>query len=451
MTRIVLLSCFLSLCCGPSCALSSKMLGRTEFDVALNGWRSPAIRVCDKSFRVVAYPEGVGRRSGKGKSCGALYLEYMSEGLCSCRFGLSLEASGETVRTFENNGGAIRGDGDEWICAMTFGRGAESDGYTLKDWGAHAWPASAFADASATRARGFVEVWQSDPEAKLRSGSVVVPVARSSSSKARLSAIGLASGGEYRVMAADYGSSFDAAESLTIRPAFHNRDGPWPVDIDVDGVEEWILRRDLRSFKSRFAYQGPAALVVASFFALSSLSLLAALRQVVGLYAIPSQSMVPTLLPGDLLLVDKSYLSRSNFAVGDVVVFAAPPRLDNLLQRQSKFKAPPPHSTFVKRIAALPGQQRPATAGEIIRERDETRRRGFCDQAPVDDLVKLINENNIESSEGSRTVDKDSLWVLGDCGAASVDSRVWGDLPISYVQGKSKYIVWPPSRIGPLN
>ena len=43
-----------------------------------------------------------------------------------------------------------------------------------------------------------------------------------------------------------------------------------------------------------------------------------------------------------------------------------------------------------------------------------------------------------------------TLYVLGDCPAASVDSRSWGALPVDLVTGRPIVRVWPPARFGPL-
>jgi type IV secretory pathway protease TraF len=47
-------------------------------------------------------------------------------------------------------------------------------------------------------------------------------------------------------------------------------------------------------------------------------------------------------------------------------------------------------------------------------------------------------------------VPEGATFVLGDCAPVSVDSRVWGPLDDSAVQGRPILRIWPPERFGPL-
>ena len=74
-------------------------------------------------------------------------------------------------------------------------------------------------------------------------------------------------------------------------------------------------------------------------------------RTFASLYVIPSESMLPTLQKGDVLLVAKSGLRRgSPPAVNELVVFNQPPALRALVGKDVKAS-----DQFVKRVAGVGG------------------------------------------------------------------------------------------------
>lgn len=443
-----LLSTLLFLSGGLKGSASGLRLGRVDFQVRLDGggnsarrgsWRSSEeIEVCGKRFCVVAYPDGFGKRAGTG--IGALYLEYLSAGECACRFGLGLVSKSDSVLTFENQGGAVPGGGDMWVGAITFGRGAETEGYANRDWGAHAWPARAFVEGDCTVV-GFVEAWEPELSVTgLRSGAVVVPVARNDVDTEMLEAAGLTTGSKYRVMTVDGGASYCASQNskIAVRPAYNNQGGPWPTTVAACAAL-WYSSRDPRSWPARAMRAGRkrlATAVLTSLIAgLAPWPLLAAARQVVGLYAIPSESMAPSLRSGDLLLVAKFRTppSVNQFQLGDIVLFEPPPNLARISNSRARDTA------FVKRVAALPGQLAPTTSSKTDS--------AFCDRPPLRPLADLLSS----SLERPHIVESNSLWVLGDCTSISIDSRVWGDLPVKFIIGSPKFVLWPPNHFGPID
>ncbi len=106
---------------------------------------------------------------------------------------------------------------------------------------------------------------------------------------------------------------------------------------------------------------------------------------------VAGRSMVPTLVPGDRVWVDRwSYRHRS-------------PR-----------------------------------RGEAVMLRDSVGRR----------LVKRIAEfPRVAASGGNSTP---SLWVLGDHPVVSLDSRQFGAVPLSEIEGRVVWRYWPPSTFGPI-
>jgi signal peptidase I len=143
-------------------------------------------------------------------------------------------------------------------------------------------------------------------------------------------------------------------------------------------------------------------------------------RYLVEPFAIPGESMVPTILPRDRVLVDKrAYLSAAP-RVGDVVVFADP---------SGNYPA------LIKRVAALGGQTVDIRDGDLyVDGRRQTLpgvRYGQTQPGPFP-LPATIPDGYV--------------WLMGDNRSNSADSRFIGPQPVSALKGRAVYIYFPPSR-----
>ena len=150
---------------------------------------------------------------------------------------------------------------------------------------------------------------------------------------------------------------------------------------------------------------------------------------VVQAYKIPSGSMIPTLMIGDHILVNKfiygvklPYLRKTIIPVsrpkrGDVIVFIFP--LD-----KSK--------DFIKRVIGLPGDKI-----EIIGKKV------YINGHLYPDKHAYYDNSGIQIQRfGPIKVPKWGLFVMGDNRNHSYDSRFWGFVPLSYVKGKAFFIYW---------
>lgn len=123
---------------------------------------------------------------------------------------------------------------------------------------------------------------------------------------------------------------------------------------------------------------------------------------------VASESMEPTLHPGSVVLVDKIGPRLRGVHREDIIVFASP---------QDGREA-------VKRVVALGGQQ------VAIRDAD----------LYVDG--RLVVEPQVDHSRvdglwfGPVTVPDRAVFVLGDSRAGSVDSRVYGSVPLGAIHGR---------------
>ncbi len=150
---------------------------------------------------------------------------------------------------------------------------------------------------------------------------------------------------------------------------------------------------------------------------------------VVQAYKIPSGSMIPTLMVGDHILVNKfiygvkiPYLRKTIIPGkmperGDVIVFIFP--LD-----KSK--------DFIKRVIGLPG--------DTIRI--EGKKVYINGKLYPDKHAYYDNSKPLIKEFGPVKVPKWGLFVMGDNRNHSYDSRFWGFVPLSYVKGKAFFIYW---------
>ena len=132
-------------------------------------------------------------------------------------------------------------------------------------------------------------------------------------------------------------------------------------------------------------------------------------------FRIPTQSMAPTLIPGDMLLSNQLYFARHNPERGDVVIFHPPGQ---------------PKGFYIKRIVGLPG-----------------------DTLSIQDNVVFINGEqlpesylNPETGKPSRgdyapiVLPPNGYYLLGDNRNNSQDSRDWGTIGRGQIVGKPMFV-----------
>lgn len=224
----------------------------------------------------------------------------------------------------------------------------------------------------------------------------------------------------------------------------------WPVEVKAGDVAPIIT--------TRFNANSAIPRVVSAFqrdWRMYSLALAVALtpiplalfaRTFISLYAIPSASMEPTLMKGDLMMVEKFPGIYQRTHRGDVILFRPPPALIDIVQSNGSQLSS--SSLFVKRIVGLPGDEdiRLVEKNDILINSKEAvgPNREMCPDEPL----RLIN-NYLKNGKGIQLnkLNDDEVYVLGDCKAVSVDSRVFGTLPKENIVGKPIARVWPMNRI----
>jgi len=122
-------------------------------------------------------------------------------------------------------------------------------------------------------------------------------------------------------------------------------------------------------------------------------------------------SMLPTLQPGEFVLVNKMAYQFGDFDRGDIVVFHYSEQED-----------------YIKRVIGLPGDQIEINNGEV-RVNDQLLAEPYISAAP--------------QYNGSWEVPSDNLFVLGDNRNQSSDSHRWGYINEESVVGEAMVIYWP--------
>lgn len=160
---------------------------------------------------------------------------------------------------------------------------------------------------------------------------------------------------------------------------------------------------------------------------------------VIQAFKIPSRSMVPTLLVGDHLLVNKfiygvkiPFLRKTLIPVtdperGDIIVFIYP-------KDRSK--------DFIKRVIGV--------GGDTIEIKNK---KIFLNDKEYTDTYGIYSDNVIypgsiqpRDNFGPVTVPQGALFVMGDNRDESADSRYWGFVDLKDVEGKALIIYWSWNR-----
>ncbi|HKC82100.1 MAG TPA: signal peptidase I [Gemmatimonadaceae bacterium] len=186
-------------------------------------------------------------------------------------------------------------------------------------------------------------------------------------------------------------------------------------------------------------------------------------------YRIPSGSMIPTLLVGDWLFVNKAIygahvpFSRASLPAyrepkrGDVVVFVSPYQGDEAAQGRD------PTPTLVKRLVGTPGDTL-HMRNALLYVNGIAQRQGFGvnTAAPDPGMANEVNplfdwqkKVGLKSSRfgaapaqpthdnwGPLVVPPQRLFMMGDSRYNSKDSRYWGFVPRENVRGKPLFVYY---------
>jgi len=156
---------------------------------------------------------------------------------------------------------------------------------------------------------------------------------------------------------------------------------------------------------------------------------------VVQAFKIPSGSMIPTLLIGDHLLVNKFVYGIKNPFTGlDLVSLGSPEQKDIIV-----FKYPEnPDQDFIKRVIGVSGDR-----VEIKNKKVYVNGKLLAVEGAINLDPRIIQGRNPpRDNYGPVTVPENQLFVMGDNRDNSHDSRFWGFVDLQDVKGKAFIIYW---------
>jgi signal peptidase I len=166
-------------------------------------------------------------------------------------------------------------------------------------------------------------------------------------------------------------------------------------------------------------------------------------------YRIPSPSMVPTLMPGQRVLVNRIGNSFGDPAIGDITVFHPPtgavvsdgPKCGVAHPDTSPCPKETPAeagTNFIKRVVAGPGDTVAIRDGHVMLNGKEQKEPFIqaCGGAQGCNLPTPI------------TIPAKHYFMMGDNRGSSDDSRFWGPVPRDWIIGNAFATYWPPNRIG---
>jgi signal peptidase I len=147
-------------------------------------------------------------------------------------------------------------------------------------------------------------------------------------------------------------------------------------------------------------------------------------------FRIPSESMVPTLLVGDRVLVNKVSYKLHDVNRGDVVVFTRPEKLEDPSGTEPE--------DLIKRVVAVGGDTVVARDGVL-----------YVNNQPMTEPYVQQGAGTFRLDEAV-TVPEGQVFVMGDNRENSQDSRYFGPISTDTIIGRAFVRMFPFNRFGSL-
>jgi signal peptidase I len=209
------------------------------------------------------------------------------------------------------------------------------------------------------------------------------------------------------------------------------------VAVGLASLALWVvmLKQSYRPVR-RIGFLGWLAVIVLAVVLNNGLSHI--FRQFVHPFSVPSGAMSPTIVPKDLVFVERLSYRFGKPKRGDIVVF-----------RTKGIVSLPPDTFFIKRIAGLPGERiRIAPPFMIVNDQKITTPEIFSTiSSQSDGYTGFQTGGSLSSTNLEWPLNENEYFVLGDNTRNSADSRYWGPLPEKNIIGKVTRIYWPLNRI----
>lgn len=190
---------------------------------------------------------------------------------------------------------------------------------------------------------------------------------------------------------------------------------PEPIGAGDESATAAAAKRQNRTFR----WVIEVVVIVAAAFVLALL----VQQFMVKPFAIPSPSMVPTLVEGDRVLVNRLVYHFRSPQRGDIIVFHPPGR--------------PGSDPFIKRVVAVGGDTIAVHDGALYVN-------GVAQDEP------FIKEHPIVDDFPETTIAQGYVWAMGDNRNNSGDSRVFGPVSEEAIMGEAFAVYWPLGHLSGL-
>jgi len=159
-------------------------------------------------------------------------------------------------------------------------------------------------------------------------------------------------------------------------------------------------------------------------------------------------SMRDTLTPGDKLIMNKLSYIASEPKKGDIIIFLKDEPVDGILGRAyiyitdiaKKFNGQYRSNRLIKRVIGVPGDEIEIVDNVLYVNGEEYKE----DYVRIDPRKGYVYNGEMEKI----TVPEGKLFVLGDNRGESSDSRDFGVIDMSWVEGKAIFRVFPFEKFG---
>ncbi|MCX5847945.1 MAG: signal peptidase I [Deltaproteobacteria bacterium] len=186
----------------------------------------------------------------------------------------------------------------------------------------------------------------------------------------------------------------------------------------VKTAKKFSVEYHLKKYNKTIFYIGIATLVAILSFTVSTVVKF----NIIKAYKIPSTTMEPTILKGDHILVDRTQ-SAKNPQKNDVIVFKY---FNN------------PSKDLVKRVVAIGGETVEIRNKQLIINGNPVKE----SYVTYHDAVIYPASQQPRDNFGPIVIPADFYFVLGDNRDESLDSRFFGPVEKTKIQGTVKFIYW---------
>lgn len=173
---------------------------------------------------------------------------------------------------------------------------------------------------------------------------------------------------------------------------------------------------------------------------------------------VKQDSMYPTVVNGERVLVVRPWLTFSDFEFGDIVTFEAP--IDNKLYVNVDPENPVAQYeqytgltlflydfmdvnkvNYIKRVIGVAGDHIQIKDGAVYRNGEKLE----------ETYIRTSETTSQEDEYSDVIVPEGTVYVMGDNRASSKDSRSFGCVPVDRVNGKVVCRIWPLNKLGAID